>query len=380
MTISVSPTIQQLPACVAQSLLTGRWFLAAGSRQLSWTEEMQQLHGMDPQTQPAPETPEAWAALAHANDRHALLRLLTSEYDACELTYRAFCPDSSLVWLRIYAQPAYNEAGKFMGLCGTLQDVSRLKRRGPSQIQALESMHAELASFNHLASHDLMEPLRKIRTFISLLRSREPQLSAEALDYFNRMQSAAIRMEHMIEGMLQYATISSAREHPIHQDLDILFRQVMASQAIDIRSSNARIDYEPLPIAPVIPDQFLLLAGHLLSNALKFHAEGKNPHIIIRHQYVNGQDPDVNGLQPGQAYLLISIRDHGIGIAPGHADRIFGMFQRLNGRQAYAGAGMGLAICRRIVHNHEGLLLVTSEAGAGATFQLYLPTENPDEA
>jgi len=230
----------------------------------------------------------------------------------------------------------------------------------------LERSNADLRNFAHVASHDLQEPLRKITAFGERLRKHcGDALDARGTDYLQRMTDASQRMQGLIADLLAFSRVSM-QAHPAQEvDLNQVLATVLEDLEISITESNAVIEVtEPLPKILGDRSQLGQLLQNLISNALKFHRPGESPRITIA---------TTTSLQGHR----IEVRDQGIGFEPKYAERIFGIFQRLHGRNEYEGTGVGLAICRKIVELHHGTITAVSQPGAGATFRVELPPTQP---
>jgi signal transduction histidine kinase len=230
----------------------------------------------------------------------------------------------------------------------------------------LEASNRELQDFASVASHDLQEPLRKIQAFGGRLASRlGPALDPESGDYLERMQSATARMQALIDDLLALSRISTQPRELRPNSLEDVVRGVLADLETRIESSGAEVQVGPLPTIVADSTQMRQLFQNLLSNALKFVRPGVAPRIHISAR------PETD---PGGAPLwCIAVQDNGIGFEEKYLDRIFTVFQRLQGRAAYEGTGIGLAICRRIVERHGGHITARSRPGEGSTFLVTLP-------
>jgi PAS domain S-box-containing protein len=227
--------------------------------------------------------------------------------------------------------------------------------------EELTRSNHELQDFASAASHDLQEPLRKIQAFGDRLVERSSgSLDDEAQDYVRRMQNAASRMQSLIDDLFEYSRVSTQPEPPRRVDLAQVVSEVLSDLEERIHTSNGHVGVGALPVILASPLQMRQLFQNLIANALKFHPAGIAPEV-----HVEGKDHD--------GAWEIRVRDNGIGFEERHAEKIFAPFQRLNGRQAYEGTGMGLAICRRIAALHGGTITATSQPGAGATFLISLP-------
>lgn len=238
----------------------------------------------------------------------------------------------------------------------------------------LEMMNDELKSFAYVSSHDLQEPLRKIRIFCNRLVEREKNnLSPSGLDLFERVQNAATRMQTLIEDLLAYSR-TNATEKPFELvSIDQLVQEVSEDMNEQITESNALVEFKNLGKASVIPFQFKQLCQNLIANSIKFARPGLIPVIKISSTKVKG-DKDVHPkLKSHIDYLKVSFTDNGIGFRTEFNDRIFDVFQRLHGKDAYPGTGIGLAIVKKIVENHSGVIFAEGVPEKGASFHIFLP-------
>lgn len=239
----------------------------------------------------------------------------------------------------------------------------------------LKRINKELESFTYVTSHDLQEPLRKIQTFASKILAKENQnLSEKGKDYFNRMQSAAARMQQLIEDLLAFSRINLEKRNLENTELSTIIEEVKAELAETIEEKHAIVEATELCAANIIPFQFRQLMQNLIGNALKFSKTGIPPHIIIKAKSIKGSELNtISGISPEKNYCHIIVTDNGIGFDPQYKDQIFEVFQRLHEREEYSGTGIGLAIVKKIVQNHNGIITATSESGKGATFDIYIP-------
>ncbi|HEY0743809.1 MAG TPA: ATP-binding protein [Chryseosolibacter sp.] len=248
----------------------------------------------------------------------------------------------------------------------TAQELARKNRE-------LDAMNQELASFAYVSSHDLQEPLRKIQTFATrIVETESDTLSPKAKDYFGRMQNAALRMQKLIEDLLTYSRTNTGEKTFERVNLNDLVNEVKNDLREIIEAKQATISVDTLPTLEVIKFQFAQLLTNIFSNALKFSKEGVASQIKVSYELVDGSELD--GGQ-GKQYHKISISDNGIGFEPEHKHKIFEVFQRLHGRSEYSGTGIGLAICKKIVDNHGGVITAESQLDQGATFNIYLPVK-----
>lgn len=244
-----------------------------------------------------------------------------------------------------------------------------------SKNKELESMNKELSSFAYVASHDLQEPLRKIHVFADRIRSKE-KLSEIGIDYFARMQSAALRMQSLIEDLLTYSRTNTFDRTFETVDANALVREVIDDLSDTIRAKHATVETNGLTSLTVIPFQFRQLMSNLIGNALKFTHPERLPNVVIKGEMVKGAEAADKRLSWNKTYCKITVTDNGIGFEPAHRERIFEMFQRLHGRKEFEGTGIGLAICKKIAENHSGIITAEGIANKGAAFSVYFPLKD----
>jgi len=241
----------------------------------------------------------------------------------------------------------------------------------------LERSNVELASFSYSASHDLQEPLRKIQTLASRILQQEGEtITPTSKDYFSRISSSAARMQNLIDALLSYSQTNINEKIFIPTNLADLIEETKENLQELIEQNNAVIESSALPILNIIPLQFQQLITNIISNAIKYRKEDVNPVIKINAVKVSAlQLKEVVDLK-ADTFWRISIVDNGIGFEPQYATKIFELFQRLHGKNEYSGTGVGLAICKKIMQNHKGIIIAESEPDKGATFHIYLPSTN----
>ncbi|CCH54313.1 multi-sensor signal transduction histidine kinase [Fibrisoma limi BUZ 3] len=245
-----------------------------------------------------------------------------------------------------------------------------------TSVQDLLRSNENLQQFAYVASHDLQEPLRKIQSFGTVLESQYGDMLDDAgRDIIQRMQSASSRMSLLIKDLLAFSRISTRQTPPAPVSLRDVINQVLDTLSIVIDESGAQILVDDLPKVPGDASQLGQLFQNLLSNALKFQRVGVVPEIRITvNELAAGELPvSVKPARETTTYYRIDVTDNGIGFEDKYVDRIFGVFQRLHGRNEFAGTGVGLAICRKVVQNHGGVITATSQPGSGSTFSVYLP-------
>lgn len=257
---------------------------------------------------------------------------------------------------------------------------AQLLEREVRQRQELARSNAELQDFASVASHDLQEPLRKIQTFGDRLRSKEAVLlSPQGLDYLERMQNAARRMQILINDLLTLSRVTTQGQPFVPTSLESILAGVLSDLEVRLQETGAEVRVGPLPTLEADPVQMRQLLQNLLNNALKFHRPEEPPRIEVTARILTTNSKQrVAPVLPPSCELRIS--DNGIGFDEKYLDRIFQPFQRLHSRQQYEGSGIGLGICRRIVERHGGRITAQSTPGQGSTFIVTLPLKHPQGA
>lgn len=254
------------------------------------------------------------------------------------------------------------------GIVVTFRDITKRKRDELAlrrYAQELKRSNAELQEFAYAASHDLQEPLRKIQAFGERLHNKyHESLDETGRHYLDRMVDAATRMRRLIDDMLGYSRVNSKTTNFQPVDLSRVLADVVSDLEPRIVSTDANVRVGVLPAIEADPGQMHQLFLNLLSNALKFSRAGVQPTVLV--------EGSVEVSELG-AVARISVTDNGIGFEARHAERIFGMFERLHGREEFDGTGVGLATCRKIVEHHAGELTAWGECDAGAVFTVLLP-------
>jgi len=284
--------------------------------------------------------------------------------------------DGSEIAIADSVSPIHDRDGQVAGAVIVFRDVSEAREMALRMLAVdaeLERSNRELDAFASIASHDLQEPLRKIQAFGDRLAEHlSSALDEEAQDYLRRMTGAAGRMQTLITDLLEYSQVTIRPEPPQPVDLGQVVSEVLSDLDEGIRSSHGSVIVGRLPTVSASPLQMRQLFQNLIANALKFHPDGVAPEVHV-DATARVEGAGAGKRRHGSPVWAISVSDNGIGFDEKYAERIFAPFQRLNGRQAFEGAGMGLAICRRIVTLGGGTITATSHPGAGATFVITLP-------
>jgi PAS domain S-box-containing protein len=276
-----------------------------------------------------------------------------------------------------------DENGALLGTVGITRDINELKmaqmalkaseQRLRESTNQLERSNRELQDFAYVASHDLQEPLRKIIVFGERLKEKSAErLEPECLDYLQRMQKAAARMQVLINDLLSFSRVTTKAQPLVKVDLARTAREVVEDLEARIEMTKGRVELGQLPVIDAEPLQMRQLIQNLIGNALKFRLPDVPPVVKLDAKIYSGVLPQDQDSQPQQLCEL-TVSDNGIGFDEKYLDRIFNVFQRLHTRNEYEGTGMGLAIARKIVVYHGGTVTAKSAPGKGATFIVTLP-------
>ena len=291
----------------------------------------------------------------------------------------------NLVWTDV---TDHKEAeGKLLSANRDLKDVMEERRSSENKvivlntklgenIKTLEDANAELATFAHIASHDLQEPLRKILTYSSMLLDDYGDVIDErARRHIDGMKRASRQMRNLISDILEYSQISKNNFFLVPTDLQSVFQEVFANLELSIQETKAKIILEgQLPVIYANSGQMKQLIRNLMSNALKFTVIDIIPEIRITFKIITGREIENGGvINLSEKYCRIYIKDNGIGFNPEYTERIFTIFQKLNSGSVFEGTGIGLAICKKIVEMHHGFITAESRPDLGALFIITLP-------
>jgi PAS domain S-box-containing protein len=277
--------------------------------------------------------------------------------------------------------PVPDEAGRVTSVVSFSRDITGHKRaedelrksrdelelRVRERTAELELRNLELQNFTFAASHDLQEPLRKLRTFGDLIATRwSDSIGEEGRDYVRRMSETSMRMQALLQSLLEYSRVTSKAEPLARVGLKGIVEAVVSDLEVQIREARASVEIGDLPELEADAAQMASLFQNLIANALKFRRKEESLRIRIYCALGGARDP-----QSGE--LEIRVEDNGIGFEEQHLDRIFKPFRRLHGKKEYGGVGMGLAICKKVVERHGGSLTARSSPGRGSTFIVRLP-------
>lgn len=375
-----------------QSTNLGTWEYMPKTGDLYWSDECRSVYGIPKNRTVSYDTfleqmhPDD-LAYAQRNVDQAMNPAGDGNYDIQVRIIRY--SDQQTRWVRLQGKVFFDNNRIPEIFIGTILDITeareateqleRTVRKRTEELMEVNSKlgnsNQQLEQFAYVASHDLQEPLRKIKAFGDILVARYSQeLQPDAKEIVNKMQSASERMKVLIEGLLTYSKLS-------RQDVMELVHmpQVVDEVLVDldtsIKEKNAIIKVGDLLPVKGNPLQIRQLFQNLISNALKFSKPDMQPHITITSALVYGRDTDfeLSALEKEQPFQLIEVADNGIGFEQQYVDKIFQVFQRLHGRSEYPGSGVGLSIVQKVVDNHHGHIKAEGVLGEGATFSILLP-------
>jgi PAS domain S-box-containing protein len=268
------------------------------------------------------------------------------------------------------------------GLTATFHDISDLKRYEDvlkENIKKLEYSNSELEQYAYAASHDLQEPLRKIRMYTSHLKiKQETRLDQKGKEDIEKILSAAERMSILITDILSFSSLKPEDSY-VKTDLNDILQNVLQDLDLLISQKEALIENDELPVIEAIPLQMNQLFYNLLNNALKFSRNGVKTNIKITcRRVVEAELIKYQTLNPEFQWFEIIVTDNGTGFDEKYSDQIFGIFKRLADKQQFPGSGIGLALCRKVVDNHHGIIFAEGKENKGASFHILLPLKQPN--
>ncbi len=251
------------------------------------------------------------------------------------------------------------------------------EERQKTALEDLRKSHKEMQDFLYAASHDLQEPLRKIQAFGDRLATyEEAALSAQGQDYLQRVKNAAARMQELIDDLLVLSRVTTRGAEFTPTDLNRVASSVVHKLQHTIDVTAAKVEIDDLPVIVADPGQIEKVLLNLIQNALKFRKEEEPPFVRVYSRTPAVEAPAKGSMNTDSSFCEIVVEDNGIGFDQQHAERIFGMFQKLHPRQKYEGSGIGLTLCARILERHNGTIRAESVPGRGSRFCFNLPLKN----
>jgi len=254
------------------------------------------------------------------------------------------------------------------------EKVKQLNRRLLENIAHLETANKDLERFAFMASHDLQEPLRKIRMFSDMLYTKHKDVLQEDVKMITRINTAADRMRALIVDILAFSKVSTEKSEFVNSDVNVLLRELLADMEEEVKEKKATITIDHIPELVVSPRLIRPLFQNLINNALKYRKKNVDPKINIRSE-ISLAISDRDNRNLVNKYCRIFVEDNGIGFDQKYAEEIFGMFKRLHHHGEFEGTGVGLALCKKITELHSGFISARSRVNEGTTFIISLPLE-----
>ena len=308
-----------------------------------------------------------WKEITYPNDiqesTNIVQSLLKGEKESAHYEKRYIHKNGNIIYTDVNTtllRDSNNEPQYFITTISDITERKQIQLTLENTLKELERSNKELEQFAYVASHDLQEPLRKVKNFAELFAKKYAgALDEKADQYIYYMTSGTDRMQNLILDLLTYSRVSTRGKEFVKTNLNSVVNEVKENLQISIEENNIKITYEELPIIEADESQIKQVFQNLLSNAIKFKSDN-TPEIKIRA--VDEKD-----------YWKLSVSDNGIGIDMQYKEKIFEVFQRLHSKEEYKGTGIGLAICKKVIERHKGKIWIESKQGVGTTFYFTIP-------
>lgn len=310
----------------------------------------------------------------HPDDRKKRELAHLNSYETGNLDYEARIKkdDGSQSWIRAKGKVLLDDAGNPLTLIGVIQDITEQKQFAEELTRLvfqrtleLQRSNEDLQQFAHVASHDLKEPVRKIKFYSNMLQDQFVDvLPSKAVSHLDKIHNATDRMFSMIDGVLKYSSIRGTAQDIEKIDLNEVFENVQSDLEVLIKQKSASVIVDDLPEIEGAAVLIHQLFYNIVNNALKFSTTEVKPIIKVQSEILKRYDVEM---------AKITISDNGIGLDPEYITKIFNPFIRLNPRDKYEGTGLGLSLCKKIVEQHYGFIEAAGEQGQGAVFNIILP-------
>ena len=373
--------------------IMGSWEWDVVNNKLSWSASMYRIYDLLPFSEEI--SYERYLSLTHPDDKSFLdnaIKQAFADKKFIDFYHRILTPAGNVKTLQAKGEIVVDSEGQVVKMIGTGQDVSEQKKIDHELLiksHDLQEINTELQKFAYVASHDLQEPLRKIKTYLSRLENENETLQKDqkSLDYINKIKSSASRMQQLMLDILDYSRLTSASVVFEKTDLFELIQSILIDMEISIQNTEAIISVGSLPIIDANESQFSQLFQNLIANAIKFRKPGEAPKVEINAELINGLEVNIQQIKTHykfsgwdeknywdkEQFCKLTVRDKGIGLAPEYYERIFTAFERLHNLSQYEGTGIGLAICKKIVEFHHGNISVECSEN-GTVFTVIIPS------
>jgi PAS domain S-box-containing protein len=327
-----------------------------------------------------------WAEFVHPDDKTNAAKVWQDSLETgteYETEFRVLHKSGIYRWVLVRALPIKDNKGDIVRWYGSNTDIQEkkqfqedLEQRVKERTYELEMRNKELEEFTYVSSHDLQEPLRKILIFSEMISSdKQNSLSNESEIRLHKLRASALRMSAALGDLLNFASLDKEDQF-VHTDLNDIVDSVKSDLELLLNKENVSFHSDKLPVVAAIPHQMHQLFYNLVNNGLKFAKPGERSNISILHREVGREELAVfKDLDPAKRYYELSFKDNGIGFNPELSEKIFRMFQRLHAKETYPGTGIGLALCKKVVLNHQGKIWAESIPDDGSIFKVMLPVQ-----
>ncbi|WP_336516803.1 PAS domain-containing protein [Pollutibacter soli] len=363
-------------------LNNGSWEYDVATGTMEWSEGMFHLFGYENTTEYSGRKVDRAFMNSHQSVEEAIKSneswehaLATDDYFIREERIATRSGESKLI--ETYGKIIRDKKGVVEKVLGTTRDITKLREyelKLEHKIEELARSNRDLEEFAYVASHDLQEPLRKIATFSERLSSRFSELlGTDGGVYLERMKGASENMRILIDNLLEFSR--TTRNEPYFEKIDLNqpLNNALKELELKMEETKAIVISDNLPQIQAVKSQMQQLFNNLISNAVKFSKPGLPPEIQIRYRILPAEEKKRFNLNGVMNYIELRVQDNGIGFEKEYEERIFKIFQRLHGKSEYPGSGIGLAICKKIVDHHKGIIYAESERGKGSSFIFILP-------
>jgi signal transduction histidine kinase/CHASE3 domain sensor protein len=365
---------------IAESEIIGKfstWQWDLDSNKIDYSDNQYRLLGYEPNSfVPMQET---FLNFVHPDDKNIVASSIDGILNNKILPfvyYKILLPTKEIRYFKSTGKLLTDQQGSkiLLGINFDITDEHLLNIELQDRYRELEKSNKELASFNHVASHDLQEPLRKIQTFISRVSDADKDIMSDsAKNYIIKIEASAKRMRVLIDDLLLFSRTNTTKKEFIKTALTELLSNAEAELAEIISEKGAVITAGKLPKLEVIPYQIEQLFINLIGNSLKYSQQDSVPKITIESEKIDSSDYSEILDQSIKKFHKITFTDNGMGFDPQFKETIFVLFQRLHSKTDYPGTGIGLAICKKITENHKGYITADSIPGKGSVFTVFLP-------
>jgi PAS domain S-box-containing protein len=360
----------------------GTWEFNYAEKKMEWSDGMYFLFGYDISEKNEITIDEtlysSYMTKASIEKGTEIIKTILSSQDSSYTwEYEIITKDGTPKTVETYARIIRDENKQPAKIIGTTKDITQLKeykKQNEIKLKELDRSNKDLEEFAYVASHDLQEPLRKITTFSERLQTKfANELSDDARVYLTKIDSSVTNMRVLIDNLLEFSRITRRGKIFEPTDLNLILNEVKTELELSIEETKAVIISEKLPVIEAIPSQMRRLFNNLFSNALKFSKKELSPLININCTELSRNEKIKYQFEEDKKYYKITVKDNGIGFEEEYAEKVFQIFQRLHGKSEYPGSGIGLAICKKIVENHNGVIFATSIPAEGSVFTIIFP-------